>query len=495
MELLKTNNFEVRAIEENTDGSLQVKGYVNKTEKPSQPLKDVNGNEFIEVIAKGAFAEALRNGNQIDFLAEHDKQKILASTSNDSLQLREDEQGLYMSAEITPTSYGNDYFTLIKSGILKNMSFGFRSLKDSWQKLSNGMYQRTVEALQLFEVSAVKTPAYQDSIISARSLETPENIEIPSNIPQKSSEERSNSPMKKLNNPTNPEQSLNTIIKENRTLQTTADGAAVIPEQVANTIIEKIEDISPVFAMAQKFPTIAGSLKVAREGDSTVVAGFVGEGVDLVEEQLKLEYVELTQKRVGAAITLTNQLVNDAAINMDEYVPHSLAKSVAKAVEKSMLVGTGTDEFNGIVNDTKIGHVEATGSITYDVLQDLYLSIHPMFLNGACFIMQRDLFKQVAKLKDNDGHFILQNGIVNGKINYTLFDIPVYPTESLTAETPIVFGNVNEAVAVLLKQEQGLQKIVDSGLALKGASMYLFDMYADSAVVNPQAISKLTIAA
>ncbi|WP_102693988.1 phage major capsid protein [Rummeliibacillus pycnus] len=491
MEILKTNNFEVRAIEENNDGSLQVKGYVNKTEKPSQPLKDVNGNEFIEVIAKGAFAEALRQGNDVDFLAEHDKQKILASTNNGSLQLREDEQGLYIEATITPTSWGNDYFTLIKSGILKNMSFGFRSLKDSWQKLANGMYQRTIQALELFEVSAVKTPAYQDSIIQARSLETPETIEIP-NIPQKSSEERSNSSMKKLNS-VNPEQSLNTIIKENRALQTTTDGAAVIPEQIANTIVQEIEDISPVFAMAQKFPTMSGSLKVAREGNDDVVAAFVGEGVDLVEQQLKLEYAELKQKRVGAAITLSNQLINDAAVNMDQYVPNLLARKVAKAIEKSMLVGVGTDEFNGIINDVAIGHVDVTGAITYDTLQDLYLSIHPEFLAGACFVMQRDFFKTIAKLKDNDGHFFLQNGIVNGKVSYTLFDIPVYVTEALSAETPVVFGNINEAVAVMIKQEQGLREIVDSGLALKGAKMYLFDAYMDSIVVNPQAVAKLNV--
>lgn len=495
MELLKTNNFEVRAIEENNDGSLQVKGYVNKTEKPSQPLNGVNG-EFIEVIQKGAFAEALRQGNDVDFLAEHDKEKILASTNNGSLQLREDDQGLYIEATITPTSWGNDYFELIKSGILKNMSFGFRSLKDSWQKLSNGMYQRTVEALELFEVSAVRLPAYQDSIIQARSLEIPETIEIPKNIPQKSSKERRNSPMKKLNIPTNPENNMKALLNgEARSMQTTADGAAVIPENVANTIVEEIEDISPVFAMAQKFPTMSGSLKVAREGNDDVVAAFVGEGVDLVEQQLKLEYAELKQKRVGAAITLSNQLINDAAINMDQYIPNLLARKVAKAIEKSMLVGTGADEFNGIVNDTAIGKVEVTGAITYDVLQDLYLSINAEFLAGACFVMQRDLFKQVAKLKSTDGHFILQNGIVNGKINYTLFDIPVYVTEALPVETPVVFGNINEAVAVMIKQEQGLREIVDSGLALKGAKMYLFDMYADSAIVNPQAVSKLTIAA
>lgn len=490
MELLK-NKVEIRAVEE--DGtSLTVSGYVNKTNAPSEILGDKQ--KFIEKIAPGAFTKALQRAkNPIDFLAEHDRKYLLASTNNDSLTLKEDKEGLYFEARISPTSWGKDYYQLIKDGLIQNMSFGFRSLKDKWKRLSNDLLERTVYDLELYEVSAVKNPAYTQSTLSARNIDIIEDIEIPSEVMEIKENKRSLTNMEKMNNEI-PE--LNKILRgEARSIQTTADGATVIPENVANVIVEKIEDISPIFAMAQKFPTVAGSLKVAREGNDDVVAAFVGEGVDLVEQQLKLQYSELKQKRVGAAITLTNQLINDSAVNMDEYVPQLLARRVAKAIEKSMLVGVGGDEFNGIINDSEIGHVDVTGAITYDVLQDLYLSIHPMYLANACFVMQRDMFKNVAKLKDNNGQFILQNGIVNGKINYTLFDIPVYPTENLPADTPIVFGDINEAVAVLIKQEQGLRKIVDSGLALKGATMYMFDMYVDSAVVNPQAVAKLTIAA
>lgn len=491
MELLKSNKVEIRAVEEN-DNSLTVSGYVNKTDQPSEILGDKQ--KFIEKIAPGAFTKALQRAkNPIDFLAEHDRKYLLASTNNGSLTLKEDKEGLYFEARISPTSWGKDYYQLIKDGLIQNMSFGFRAVKDKWKRISQDLLERTVYDLELYEVSAVKNPAYTQSNISARNIDIIEDIEIPSELMEIKKVQRSFTNMEKIQNEV-PE--LNKILRgEARSLQTTADGATVIPENVANVIVEKIEDISPIFAMAQKFPTVAGSLKVACEGNDDVVAAFVGEGVDLVEQQLKLEYSELKQKRVGAALTLTNQLINDSAVNMDEYVPQLLARRVAKAIEKSMLVGVGGDEFNGIVNDPEIGRVDVTGSITYDTLQDLYLSIHPQYLANACFVMQRDMFKNVAKLKSTDGNFILQNGIVNGKINYTLFDIPVYPTENLPADTPIVFGDITEAVAVLIKQEQGLRQIVDSGLALKGAKMYLFDAYMDSAVVNPQAVAKLTISA
>ncbi|MFG3614380.1 phage major capsid protein [Rummeliibacillus stabekisii] len=483
--------MEIRELQAQTvaqEDEKKVEGVVNKPNQPSKTLYDKNGKPFVEIILPNAFAEAIEQAEDIKLLLNHDNTKILARTSNGSLEVKEENGQVVMSAVLPETSDGKDAYELVKKQLAGGLSFGFTVLKDEWS-FENGVAKRQVAKMALSEISIVTDPAYKDTSVEARGINIPSNISIPQN-----NEKGSKSPMKKLN-PINPEQSLNTIIKENRSEMTTADGAAVIPTQIADVIVQKIEDISPVFEMAQKFPSTAGSLKIARETDDSVNAGFVGEGVSLVEQQLKLEYAELKQKRVGAAITLTNQLINDAAVNMDEYIPQVLAKRVAKAVEKSILVGDGNEEFSGIIHDEAIGHVEVTGAITYDTLQELYLSVHPMYLDGSCFIMQLDYFKKVAKLKDANGQFILQNGISNGRINYTLFDIPVYPTDSLPAETPIVFGNVTESVAVMIKSEQGLQRITDSGLALKGASMYLFDMYADSAVVNPAAISKLTIAA
>lgn len=171
---LRMNNFNV--IEDTSEG-LVVSGYVNETGKQSHLLG--NKKKFKETIQKGAFTRALSKGNDIHFLAEHDENKILASTRNGSLTLKEDEKGLLMTAEISNTSYGRDYHTLIKDGILRNMSFGFSVDKDKWRRLNDGTYTREVSELTLYEVSVVTNPSYPQSSISARGLNVVEDIEIP----------------------------------------------------------------------------------------------------------------------------------------------------------------------------------------------------------------------------------------------------------------------------------------------------------------------------
>ena len=174
---LRVSNFD---IVNDTSESLVVSGYVNETGKQSHLLG--KRKKFRERIQAGAFTRALSKGNDIHFLAEHDENKILASTRNGSLKLVEDERGLLMTAEISHTPYGRDYHTLIKDGILRNMSFGFTVDKDKWRKLNDGTYTRDVSDLTLYEVSVVTNPAYPQSAISARGLNVVEDIEIPTDV-------------------------------------------------------------------------------------------------------------------------------------------------------------------------------------------------------------------------------------------------------------------------------------------------------------------------
>lgn len=178
-------NMELRvqnsSLQANEDGTMTVSGYVNKTEQLSNTLGVTK--RFKEKISKGVFTRAIQNAQRdIDFLAEHNSKLILASTRNNSLELREDDEGLYMSATIAPTSWGKDYYELISSGILQNMSFGFRTIKDSWKPMEQGVFERTIEDLELIEVSVVRDPAYSQSTISARGIDLVEDVEIPAEL-------------------------------------------------------------------------------------------------------------------------------------------------------------------------------------------------------------------------------------------------------------------------------------------------------------------------
>ncbi|MEK4011642.1 phage major capsid protein [Peribacillus sp. FSL M8-0224] len=520
---LRANSTELRS---NGDGTMTVSGYVNKTEQLSETLGVTK--RFKEKIAKGAFARAIQNAKlDIDFLAEHNSKMILSSTRNGSLQLREDDKGLFFTATITSTSWGRDYYELVKSGILKNLSFGFRTIKDSWRSIESGLYERTIEQMELFEISIVRNPAYSQSSIQARGIDLVEEVDIPKNA-QVSNEKTENSvnKQKEINNTMKTEHRYGTTYKneveEKRTLesqafnafvagevqeartlgiQTTVGNGAVIPTAVADTLVEKLEESSPVFARARKFPSVAGTLRIARE-TSVGTGAFVGEGQSLTEGIIELGHIDLAQKRVGAYMALTMQLINDSAMNMAEYIPNLLAKRTFKAVEKSILRGTLDEDFKGIVPNEEIGKFTLPIAVTdielLDKILDMVTSIHPEYLQGSAFIVSRPFFNKLSKLKDGAGHFYMQNGIVNGRPTYTFLGLELTVTSSLedgtdVGQVPCVFGNIEAGYAVMIKKDPQLITIQDTEQALKGSVGFLLDAYMDGAVYNPDALAKLTI--
>lgn len=173
---IELRNIDLKLVGSDSDELLFVSGYVNKTGELSHELGKTT--RFRERIEKGAFKQAIAEATDIWFLAEHDPEKILASTETGSLVLREDEIGLYMEATISPTTWGRDYHQLIKDKLLRGMSFGMQVLKDKWNKTADGIYERSISKLRLFEITATKQPAYPQSTISARSIEIVEDPKI-----------------------------------------------------------------------------------------------------------------------------------------------------------------------------------------------------------------------------------------------------------------------------------------------------------------------------
>lgn len=178
------NNEEQRVLElrsenfEFNDNDLTVSGYVNKAGDVSKVIGKPNKNGqlqfFYETINPQAFIDSINNrpdGRPIDLYADHDPQKLLATTDNGSLELNVDDVGLHMRAQIVNTNDGRDAYELIKSGIMGKMSFGFsvRHATMDYSYANAHKYPlRRVDALDLMEVSAVRFPAYLDTNIEAR---------------------------------------------------------------------------------------------------------------------------------------------------------------------------------------------------------------------------------------------------------------------------------------------------------------------------------------
>ncbi|PES80078.1 phage major capsid protein [Bacillus cereus] len=564
---IELRNVNVELVGSETDGSLFVSGYVNKTGQWSQPLG--NKRKFVERIEPNTFKRALARNNDIHFLAEHDNKLLLASTKNGSLELREDDQGLFMQAKISATSWGEDYYTLIQDGLLTNMSFGMQVLNDTWSKRNDGTLQRSVNEILLSEVSVVRNPAYVQSNIQARSIDIVNEIEIP-NIDERNLNEMNIKELQELKTKilkenkqilttenrsldegqqyakseildelrsidekiqsveyTNKTETRGAItMNKNNTLETetraleqflrkdtngaelramqigSEPGKIVVPNQLSNYIVEKLNEYAPIYSRTKNFTPVSGTLEVLRE-DNIGNAGFVGEMKDITPNDFSMNKVRLDQKRVGTAIELSQQLVNDSGIDIVGYATRILSRRLALTVDSSVLIGDKETQFEGILKDDVTLFPQVTNSpiaITIDELLDLYNSMLPAYIGGAVFVVGRQTFNMISKLKNNNGDYHLVREVTENGPTYRLFGQPVVINDTMPApeagEKAVLFANFNEGYATMTKKGLNLQHITgDTTQALRGSHLLLLDGYMDGKILNPSAIQILKMKA
>jgi HK97 family phage prohead protease len=152
---------ELRSVESETPA---LEGYAALFDTLSEELWG-----FRERIAKGAFAKTIK-ADDIRFLFNHNADHVLGRNRAKTLSLNEDDQGLKF--RVAPgTQFAGDLAESVKRGDIDQCSFGFYVVTDNWKK-ENGVIVRTLEEVELFDVSLVTYPAYKDTTASVRSAQT-----------------------------------------------------------------------------------------------------------------------------------------------------------------------------------------------------------------------------------------------------------------------------------------------------------------------------------
>ena len=126
----------------------------------------VNLGGFREKIDPGAFKRTIKESD-IRALFNHDANQVLGRNKAATLRLTEDEQGLAIEIDPPDTQAARDLTVLIERGDVSQMSFGFRTITDRWET-QGGEQIRTLEEVELFDVSPVTFPAYPDTDVAMR---------------------------------------------------------------------------------------------------------------------------------------------------------------------------------------------------------------------------------------------------------------------------------------------------------------------------------------
>ena len=161
----------VKHSDEEPDEKYEVEGYASTFNEPYE-LYSFDGYTVREQIDPAAFDEC----DMDDVIMQYDHQgRVFARTSNETLEVKTDDHGLFMSARLGGTELGRQVYDEIKGGYTSKMSFGF-TIDEDKREVTYNRADNTVDVLRtitkirkLYDVSAVSLPANDGTEISARS--------------------------------------------------------------------------------------------------------------------------------------------------------------------------------------------------------------------------------------------------------------------------------------------------------------------------------------
>ena len=147
---------------------LKIEGYFAVFNSIYQIFDDLS-----ESVAPGAFDDTL--GDDIRALINHDSSLVLGRNTAHTLELRQDEHGLWGTITINPNDQdAMNLYARVQRGDVDQCSFGFDILSEDYDVRDDGSVHWTIKKVRLYEVSVCTFPAYEETNVKARSAQRDE---------------------------------------------------------------------------------------------------------------------------------------------------------------------------------------------------------------------------------------------------------------------------------------------------------------------------------
>nr|DAZ52165.1 MAG TPA: major capsid protein [Caudoviricetes sp.] len=278
-----------------------------------------------------------------------------------------------------------------------------------------------------------------------------------------------------------------------------SDGGYLVPDEFENQLIQKLHQENVLRSISHVIQTSSGDHKipvVASEG----TASWLDEEAAYTESNSSFGQVTLGAHKLGTLIKVSDELLNDSAFDLTNYISTEFARRLGDSEEEAFLTGNGTGRPTGILNDSngaKDGVTAATAdAITFDELIDLFYSLKEPYRKNAVFLMNDSTVKAVRKLKDQNGQYIWQPSVQLGTpdmiLNRPVFTSQYMPT--LSAGNKIaLFGDFSY---YWIADRQGRTfKRLNELYAVNGQVGFLGSQRVDAKTILPEALTTLKMGA
>ena len=226
-----------------------------------------------------------------------------------------------------------------------------------------------------------------------------------------------------------------------------SEGGYLVPDEFERTLVQGLNAATVIRANAHVITTSSGLHKipvVASHGS----AAWIDEEGAYTESDDVFGQVQLDAHKVGTIIKVSEELLNDAAFDLEGYISSEFARRIGDKEEEAFLNGNGSSKPTGILNATGGGEVGVTAAsataITADELIDLYFSLKAPYRKNAVWVLNDTTVKLIRKLKDNNGQYLWQPSMQAGEpdrvLGYKIYTSPFFPEPDL-GKPCVAFGD------------------------------------------------------
>lgn len=211
---------------------------------------------------------------------------------------------------------------------------------------------------------------------------------------------------------------------------TKSDNGAVIPSSIANKIIEKVKEMSPLFAMATHY-NVGGTLTIPSYDESTqkITMAYATEFTTIDSTSGKFTSISLTGFLAGARSLVSKSLVNNSQFDLVPFVVRKMAEAAAYWIENQLINGT-TNKIDGLSKVAASVTAASATAVTADELIDLQETIPDVYQGGCIWVMSKATRTAIRKLKDGQNNYLL-NKDATSRWGYTLFGKDVYISDNM----------------------------------------------------------------
>ena len=274
------------------------------------------------------------------------------------------------------------------------------------------------------------------------------------------------------------------------------EGGYLVPDEFERTLIQSLADLNIMRSLAKVIQTTSGDRKIPVVSTHGT-ASWLDEGKPYTESDEAFTQVTLSAYKLGTFLKISEELLNDAAFNVEQYLASEFARRIGAAEEEAFLIGDGNGKPTGIFAQTGGGETAVTTGkptdISADELIDLHYSLRAPYRARAVWIMNDATVKTVRKLKDGNGQYLWQPALTAGTPDMILgrpVHTSVFAPEIKAGAKTVAFGDLGY---YWIADRQGRSfKRLNELFATTGQVGFLASQRLDGKLILPEAVKILS---